>query len=158
MIFSIVKCNWQNKGPWTSYCYSEARSCSFTVLNAVLVGSCKTRKRLDREQRWNCHYSIVKFHVCSCLEYCTLLCSLQIKQGIRKLRKFRDRWWGCYKGLELFLYEEQLNRLCLEPGEGVTEQHTKPEQWTPWRQEQFVTISGSTEVKENQMKPAGYRF
>ena len=87
-----------------------------------------------------------------------LLCSLQLKQDIRELKKYRERWRGCYKGIVLLPYEEQLNRLCLEPGEEVTEENIKTESRTAWRKEHFVTISESTKVKENQMKPAGYRF
>lgn len=87
-----------------------------------------------------------------------LLCSLQLKQVIRELKKYRERWQGCYKGIELFPYEEQLYRLCLEPGEDVAEENIKTESRTAWRKKQFVTISESAKVKENQIKPAGYRL
>lgn len=86
-----------------------------------------------------------------------MLCSLQLKQGLRELKKYRKRWQGCYKGTELFPYKEQLNRPCLEPEE-VTEENIKTESGTAWRKKQFVAISESTKVKENQMKPAGYSF
>ena len=58
----------------------------------------------------------------------------------------------------MFLYEAQLNRPCLEPGEEMTEENIKTESRTAWRKKQFVTISESTKLKEDQMKPAGYRF
>lgn len=61
-----------------------------------------------------------------------LLCSLQLKQGVKELKNYRKRWQGCCKGMESFPYEEQLSRPRLEPTEEVTEENIKTESRTAW--------------------------
>lgn len=81
---------------------------------------------------------------------CSVLCS---SITIKELKKHRERWRGRYKGIELFPYEEQLNRLCLEAWRRGDRGEYKNRIMNSMEEE-----AGSTKVKANQMKPAGYRF
>lgn len=85
-----------------------------------------------------------------CLEYC-MLCSLQLNR-YKRTEKI-ERWRGRYKGIELFPYEEQLNRLGLEAWRRGDRAEYKNRIMNSMEEE-----AESTKVKENQMKPAGYRF
>lgn len=80
---------------------------------------------------------------------CSVLCSSEPKNQ----KKYRERWWGHYKGVELFPYEEQLNTLCLEAWRRGDRGEYKNRIMNSMEEE-----AESIKVKENQMKPAGYRF